>query len=136
MTPTELEQVFLYFDSSRDGFISVDEFLIGEKKSSKIGSIIYIFFYYVMFYLILFPFTFVWSCYVIYLIYRAIVKCLSVTVCVCVCVCVCVRVCVCVCVCVCVSDYVLVCVYVSARLCVCVCLPVYWIICSIAYLKI
>ena len=30
LTPTELEQLFLYFDSSRDGFISVDEFLIGK----------------------------------------------------------------------------------------------------------
>jgi hypothetical protein len=30
LNPTELEQVFLYFDSSRDGFIGIDEFLIGE----------------------------------------------------------------------------------------------------------
>ena len=30
LSPTELEQVFLYFDASKDGFISVDEFLIGD----------------------------------------------------------------------------------------------------------
>ena len=29
LSPAELEQVFLYFDSSRDGLISVDEFLLG-----------------------------------------------------------------------------------------------------------
>ena len=29
LSPTELEQVFLYFDSTKDGYISVDEFLIG-----------------------------------------------------------------------------------------------------------
>ena len=37
LSPTELEQVFLYFDASKDGFISVDEFLI-DRKSTRLNS--------------------------------------------------------------------------------------------------
>ena len=43
LTPTELEQVFLYFDRDRSGSIDIDEFLLGlqgemnERRKAMVG---------------------------------------------------------------------------------------------------